>query len=60
MVAEGRKKLKVVQKVLKTGLIENLINPLLELLQDLSIQNHTNINQLHNFSQAKKYLAQTI
>lgn len=60
MVVEGRKKLKVVQKVLKTGLIENLINPLLELLQDLSIQNHTNINQLHNSSQAKKYLTQTI
>ena len=41
---------------MKTGTVAEAIIHLEELLADFSIHNHTNINQLHNFKQAKKNL----
>ena len=40
----------------KHGSVKGVIKHLSNLLHDLSIHNHTNINQLHNFKQAKKNL----
>ena len=44
------------KKLMKTGTVADVIIHLEELLADFSIHNHTNINQLHNFKQAKKNL----
>ena len=41
------------KKKLKSGTIREVIDHLAELLKEFSIHNHTNINQLHNFKQAK-------
>ena len=41
---------------MKTGSEAEVITHLQDLLADFSIHNHTNINQLHNFKQAKKNL----
>ena len=41
---------------MKTGSEAEVIIHLQDLLADFSIRNHTNINQFHNFKQAKKNL----
>ena len=41
---------------MKTGSVAEVIIHLNDLLADFCIHNHTNINQLHNFKQAKKNL----
>ena len=52
----GKKDFRMTKKVMKIGTIEEVINHLIELRVDFSVHNHTNINQLHNFKQAKKNL----
>ena len=57
MVERNEKKnYRTTKKVMKTGTVAEAIIHLEELLADFSIHNHTNINQLHNFKQAKKNL----
>ena len=57
MVERNEKKnYRKTKKVMKTGTVAEAIIHLKELLADFSIHNHTNINQLHNFKQAKKNL----
>ena len=41
---------------MKTGIIEQVINHLIQLLSDFRVHNHTNKNHLYNFKQAKKNL----
>ena len=44
------------KRMMKNGTIEKVIEHLINLRSDFSIHNLTNINQLHNFKQAKKNL----
>ena len=53
---KGQKDLRTTKKMMKNGTIEEVIEHLINLLCDFSIHNLTNINQLHNFKQAKKNL----
>ena len=51
-----KKNYRTTKKVMKTSTVAEAIIQLEELLADFSIHNHTNINQLHNFKQAKNNL----
>ena len=51
-----KKNYQTAKKVMKTGSVAEVIIHLQDLLAHFSIHNHTNINQLHNFKQAKKNL----
>ena len=51
-----KKNYQTAKKVMKTGSVAEVIIHLQDLLACFSIHNHTNINQLHNFKQAKKNL----
>ena len=47
------------KKGMKTSSMAAVIIHLQDLLADFSIHNHTNINQLHNFKQARKNLKES-
>ena len=44
---------------MKTSSVAEVIIHLQDLLPDFGIHHHTNINQLHNFNQAKKNLKES-